>query len=62
MIVNITTEEKNQIVRDTLDRIVYCNNYKEELMKLNSKYNPHKDVKYRYNSIQETLIIPQIIT
>lgn len=47
---DITQEEKNNITRDTMDRLLYCQGYKEDLVKLNSKYDPHKKVKYTYEA------------
>lgn len=51
MIIEITQEEKNELIRNTMDRVSYCEGYKEELKALNNKYNPHKTVKYRYEAI-----------
>jgi len=51
MTIEITKEEKDEIIKDTLDRLVYCKGYKEELIKLNNKYNPHDDVKYSYGNV-----------
>lgn len=50
MIIKISIDEKNQITRDTLDRLLYCKGFKEELLKLNAKYNPHNSVKYTYDA------------
>lgn len=53
MTVEITQEEKNELTREFLDRLVYCKGYKEKIIELNKQFNPHNDVKYSYSSGKE---------
>lgn len=57
MIVDITPEEKKEITRCTMDRLLYCKGYKEELLVLNSKYDPHKDTKFTYEA-EKSFLFP----
>lgn len=48
MTIPITREEKAILTRATLDRILYCKGYREELEKLNNKYSPHNTTNFTY--------------
>lgn len=41
--------KEKELLQDTIDRILYCPNYIEALKELNSKYNPHIEVKFTDN-------------
>ncbi len=45
----LTRQEKNEFVQNTIDRLLYCPGYKEQLKALNSRYNPHDKVKFTEN-------------
>lgn len=52
MVIPINREEKNELMRDILDRVSYCKGYKEELLKLNARYNPHENVNYSVGVVE----------
>ena len=39
-------EENKKITQDVIDRLLYCEEYKEALKRLNSSYNPAVKVKF----------------
>jgi len=55
MTIDITTTEKQELTRATLDRILYCPGYKEKLIELNQQFNPHQETKHSYSAINNEL-------
>ena len=41
--------EKKQIIQSTIDRLLYCKGFKEELELLIAHYDPNKEVKMSTN-------------
>lgn len=41
------TDDKKHLVQEVIDRLLYCPNYEEALKQLNSKFDPHKQVKFK---------------
>ncbi len=44
--------KEKQLLQDTIDRLLYCPNYIEALKELNSRYNPHINIKFT-NDVSE---------
>lgn len=55
MTIEISREEKQELTRATLDRILYCPGYKEKLIELNQQFNPHQETKHSYSAIKGEL-------
>ncbi len=53
MTIEISREEKQELTRATLDRILYCPGYKEKLIELNQQFNPHQETKHSYSAIND---------
>jgi hypothetical protein len=40
------SDDNKIIVQSVIDRLLYCQEYKQKLLELNQQYDPHKDRKY----------------
>lgn len=58
----ITTQQKNELIQDVLDRILYCDDYIEALKAFNKNYNPHTKTKFTRNTSEFKFPLHTVIT
>jgi len=43
------TDDKKALIQETIERLLYCQEYKNKLEELNKQFNPTKEVKFTKN-------------